>query len=658
MVKKSKEKVTYNKKSIYYDLKEFHDRNLGVLYSYQDFEIAGIKEFKNITNKIRPLLDHEKNRLANELMKILMKDTDNEEKLININGYITLNPIINYYDSFSKLLKDSIEVNSELDSNLKEIANKILVESEESEEIKLGLIMAAICKLENIEEILEIFSIHNDYLFYVIKAYEYIGSCNNIIFEMAKKCHGYGKVFCVMNLRPTTYEIRKWLIEDGCNNNVGITKLLAYSMLSLEIMEYLENTEFDEKELEIFSKSFSMLLSDYGIDEIKDSVKVCNKLLEIIDKINGGIYSLYAVISIVYSIEATIIDDYRSRRNSSPYKFNHEYKEIIETCKIIYKKDIWHEIIVNEVGNIEIESSVLISCAEKTKYKLRKNEFEAILKRDFTNALLYKYAFSTGSRAIKKCAFEFGLQKLPMDQILRGQDELKIENLAYEDIAQICYFIIVKYSKYEDFQDQYKELNLQALRSPLIETRSQAASNLQMFKGKFDSFDEEVINDAISSEMIMNLRRDLNSLLIKSHNKTKKYVEVSENMHIDPHVKDIYLITLNVAGTSHVDMSEIYNKISENNIVYLKREFDNLDDENAIEVITGEGYVIGYVPKESNIILKNLLDRGKYLYGKIKNISEDYSNISIKIYLSYKDVIEEITSTLSLLSGEREYYLQ
>ena len=58
-----------------------------------------------------------------------------------------------------------------------------------------------------------------------------------------------------------------------------------------------------------------------------------------------------------------------------------------------------------------------------------------------------------------------------MNEILSGQDELKIDNLAYEDIAQICFFIIIKYSQYEDFQDEYKDINLQALRAPLIETR-------------------------------------------------------------------------------------------------------------------------------------------------------------------------------------------
>ena len=661
MVKKNKENLTNHKKSIYYDLKNFHDRNQGVLYSYQDFEIAGIIEFKSITNKVRPLKDYEKNRLSNELMRILLKDIKTPERLSDINEYITLNPIINYYESFIKLFKDLLEINKDMNLKINKIIMEMLIDSNSSEEIKLGLILAPICKIENIEEILEVFSIHNDYLFYVIKAYEYIGGYNNIIFKMAKKSKGYGKVFCVMNLRPTTYEIRKWMIEEGSDNSVGITELLSYSMLSLELLDYLETTEFDGEGIEVLAKSFSLLLSDYGLNEIKNGKKVCNKLLEIIDKVNrdnGGIYSLYAAISILYSIESIAIDAYKTKRSPSSSKFSNDYKDIIENCKKICKKDIWHEIISKQVSNIEIESSVLISCLGKTKYKLRKKEYETILNRDYTNPLLYKYAFSTGNKSIKKSAFNIGLKKLPLDQILSGQDELNIENLAYEDIAQICFFIIIKYSQYDDFQDKYKDINIQALRAPLIETRVQAATNLQRFREELDSSDKEIINEAINTEIVGNIRRSLNSLIIKTKAKEKKYVEVYDNMIIDAHVKDVYLINVDIAGTNYIDMSEIYNKLLEEDILYLKREPNNEDDSNAIEIITTDGYVMGYVPKENNFILKNLMDNGKYVYGKIKEISDDYNHINIEIYLSYKDIIEEITNTLSLLSGGKEHYLQ
>ncbi|WP_459477151.1 HIRAN domain-containing protein [Clostridium saccharoperbutylacetonicum] len=655
MVKKDKKNII---KSIYYDLKEYHYSNANEIYGYQDFETAGKREYKVITKKTHQLENYEKNRLANELMKIFIKEIYSSNELKNVNSFIASNPIIRYYDNFIKLFKEFISNDNNALKNFRNSIIKLIKESAYSEEVKLGLSLAPFCNIEDIDEILEIFSIHNEYLFYTIMAYEHIGKCNNIIFKLAKRSSGYGKVFCVMNLKPITNEIKKWMIEEGADNNVGGTELLSYTMLSLDLLDYLENTEFTKREIELLSKSFSLLFSDYGIEEINDGIIVCRKLLEIIDKNSSGIYSLYAVISILYSIEAVIIEDYKNKRNFLSNRFTDAYKELIETCKEICKKEIWHEIIAKEVSNVEVESSVLISCAEKTQYKLKKKEFEAIFKRDYTNALLYKYAFAVGNKSIKKVILDLGLQKLPLDQILKGQDELKMDNLVYDDIAQICFFILIKYLEYEDYKDKYKELNLQALRAALIETRLQAATNLQIFKDQFDEIDNELINDAISSEMVVEVRRLLNSLRIKTNDKEKKYIEVTDDMHIDIHVKDIYLITVNVSGTRYIDMSEVSSKLFEEDLIYLKREYDNPYDSYAIRVITKEGYIIGYIPRENNYILKNLMDKGKYLYGKINEISEDYNNISIKIYLSYKDVIEEITSTLSLLSGEREHFVQ
>jgi hypothetical protein len=657
MVRKNKDNSINREKSIYYDLKKFYDQNLGVLYSYQDFETAGIKEFNCITNRTPSLKEHEKNRLANGLVKILFKDESIDETLLNINEYVKSYPIINYYKNFIKSFTDSLEFNRN-SLKINNLMKKMIVESNSSEEIKLGLILAPVCELENIKEILSVFSIHNDYIFYVVKAYEYIGKCNDIIFELAKKSNGYGKVFCVMNLSPTNHEIKKWMIEEGAINKVGVPELLSSSMLSLDILEYLESKTFNGEEIEVFAKSFSMMLSDYELDEVKDGIKICDKLVEIIDKVDGEIYSLYSVISIIYSIEATLIDDFKTKRSHSFFKFSNQVKEIIETCKKICKKERWHKIIADEISNENIESSVLISCSEKTNYQLKKKEFEIILKRDNANPLLYKYAFSIGNKSLKKYAFTLGLKKLPMDKLLSGQDEIRIDNLAYEDIAQICFFIIIKYSKYDDFIGEYKELNLKALKSPLVETRIQAVTNLQRFREEFDSADNELIHDAIDGELVGDIRKILNSLLIKTNNKEKKYIEIKENMHIDEHTKDVYLNNIYVASINYVDISEVYNKLLEENLLYLQREPNNEYDSNAILISTVEGYVIGYVPKESNLILKNLMDKGKYIYGKIKEISDDYQSINIDIYLSYKDVIEEITGTLSLLSGERKFYLQ
>ncbi|WP_160689093.1 HIRAN domain-containing protein [Clostridium sp. C2-6-12] len=654
---KIKDNLTSKDKSIYYILKEFYDINSEELYNDQDFEKAGKVEFNCVTNKTDRLKEYEKNRLAHGLIKIMLNEELNKETVIKISNYITLNPIVTYYNELVKEFKYSLEL-SENKNKISCLLEKFIIESSSSEEIKLGLLLGPICKIKSIDEFLKIFSIHNEYIFYVVKAYEYTGNRNENIFELAKKSEGYGKVFCVMSLIPTNDEIKKWMIEEGPINQVGIPELLSSCMLSIDILEYLESKEFNSEEIEVFSKTFSMLLSDYGIYEIKDAIKVCKKLINIIDKVDGKIYSLYSVISIIYSIEAVLIDDYKTKRNHSFFKYSNDVKDIVESCKRICKKEIWHKVIGDNVLIDDIDSSVIISCSEKTSYHLKKKEFEILLKRDSTNALLYKYAFAIGNKALKKCAFELGLRKLPMNKILSGQDEIRIDNLSYEDIGQICFFIVIKYAQYEDFSDKYKDINLQALRAALIETRIQAATNLQRFIGEFDSYEEELISNAISCEMVDVVRRTLNSLLIKTNNKEKKYIKIKESMIIEEHTKDIYLNSIYVAGTNYLDISEAYNKLTEGSILCLIREPNNPYDSNAILISTVDGHVIGYVPKESNLILKNLIDNGKYLYGKIKEVSDEFDHINVDIYLSYKDIIEEITGTLSLLSGERKSYLQ
>ena len=659
MINLNEEDSTYNKESIYHELKEFHDTHIGVLYSYQDFEIAGIREFKAVFNKVRPLKEYEKNRMAAELIKLLKNviEEEEEEELLKIDGYLTLNPIINYYDNYVKELKALKESDVNISESLNELLYNILVNSSSSEEVKLALISANIFNFKGIEKVLEVLSIHNEYIFYVIKIYENMRNGNELIFKLAKNSKGYGKLFSVMTLKPINYEIKNWMINYGYENNVGTSELLLYSMLSLDLLDYLENNEFDGNEIELLSKAFCMLLSEYGLDEIDNQIKVCEKLIEKIYENGTGIYSLYACISIIYSIEALVLDEDKPNNESTSYTFDQEYKDIIEYCKKICKKPTWIEVIEDEISNIEIETSVLISCAEKTGYKVKKNEFELLLKRDYINPLLYKYAFAFGNKFIKKCAFKLGMKKLPMDELLSGQDELNIDDLVYEEISQICLFIIIKYAEYEDFPKEYKQLNLKALKSPLVETRIEAINNLEELKDELDYLDEEIINEAIKTEIISSIRRRLSLLLTKPENREKKYVEIKD-VRTAPHIKDIYLTSVNIAGIRFVDISEVCNKLGEEDIVYLNRETNNPYDEKAVQVVTKEGYVLGYIPKEENSILKNLIDSGKYLYGVIRKISDDYEEIRIRVYLSYKDVVDEITSTLSLLSKGKEDYVQ
>ena len=82
------------------------------------------------------------------------------------------------------------------------------------------------------------------------------------------------------------------------------------------------------------------------------------------------------------------------------------------------------------------------------------------------------------------------------------------------------------------------------------------------------------------------------------------------------------------------------------------------DDRYSTVVCTANGYIIGYVEKPLDDILGNLIRADRYVYGMIKRISDDLSDITMSVYLSYKDVEDGVSDILALLSKTKEEYIQ
>ncbi|MBQ9025517.1 MAG: HIRAN domain-containing protein [Methanobrevibacter sp.] len=98
---------------------------------------------------------------------------------------------------------------------------------------------------------------------------------------------------------------------------------------------------------------------------------------------------------------------------------------------------------------------------------------------------------------------------------------------------------------------------------------------------------------------------------------------VQKGGKIKPFVKDIKLITVNVAGLEYVEnIDEIFPKIKINDKLELFRESDNEYDHHAI-LVKYFGEKIGYVPRNENNVLSSLMDGGKLIYGVVENIGED-----------------------------------
>ncbi len=99
-------------------------------------------------------------------------------------------------------------------------------------------------------------------------------------------------------------------------------------------------------------------------------------------------------------------------------------------------------------------------------------------------------------------------------------------------------------------------------------------------------------------------------------------------------IREIHLFDSYVAGTAHLEDQTVLDEIKVDDKLSLLRE-DNKFDSNAIIIKTESQKKLGYVPEKDNIIFARLMDAGKMLAAKIKDIEKkgSFTKIAIGIYL-------------------------
>ena len=104
---------------------------------------------------------------------------------------------------------------------------------------------------------------------------------------------------------------------------------------------------------------------------------------------------------------------------------------------------------------------------------------------------------------------------------------------------------------------------------------------------------------------------------------------------IKPLTREIHLFDSFIAGTSYLKDPDVLKKAVVGDTLTLRRESGNPFDGNAILILNESGEKYGYVPERDNIIFARLMDAGKLLAAKIKNIQPKgtLTMISIGIYL-------------------------
>ncbi|MDP4269225.1 MAG: HIRAN domain-containing protein [Bacteroidota bacterium] len=112
-------------------------------------------------------------------------------------------------------------------------------------------------------------------------------------------------------------------------------------------------------------------------------------------------------------------------------------------------------------------------------------------------------------------------------------------------------------------------------------------------------------------------------------------VLAGENKITLPFQKDIFLIEIQVAGTSfRKNIKELEPLLEPGQMYRMVREPENQYDANAIAIYFDEEKM-GYIPAEQNEIIARLMDVGKFFYCKLisKEWIHNWLRLKTEVYM-------------------------
>lgn len=189
-------------------------------------------------------------------------------------------------------------------NNLYEFASSRLVTTKNIEVIKFCLSVLAIMNVETDAETIEkvkILALSDEFTLYCLNIFVKLENSNKEIFEIAKKVKGWGRVHSIGYLEVTNDEIKEWILEEGCHNDV-LPAYTAYTCAKkINLIEILNEDKISNKKFNDISYLMNALLDEEaitGISNLEDRELLIERYLEKAKTLASTEEDYYAVITL------------------------------------------------------------------------------------------------------------------------------------------------------------------------------------------------------------------------------------------------------------------------------------------------------------------------------------------------------------------------
>ena len=387
------------------------------------------------------------------------------------------------------IIQEKKQINA---NNLYEFAISQLKSSKNKESIKFSLVVLLLMGVEkNVKamEIIKTLALSDEFTLFCLDIITRLENSNEEIFEITKKVKGWGRVHSISYLESTNDEIKDWLLEEGCHNEIDPAYTALTCAKKINLLELLVEENISNKKFNDISYLITALLNEgpvSGISSLENKEMLIERYLKKAKYLSSTENDYRAVMM----IQEYIKDD--EKINNNFIKICNEIlnsERTVNNIKELMKKGYSYDIA--RYIKIDIELYAL----EYLQSNLLKNPY-----------IIYDISKKEN---IEKLVLLVE-KRLPLEK-MKGSPTDKI-NFKYEEFTVLD----VTVRTLENFEGIGENLIICALNSPYVNVRYGGANTLQKWKDTGYIFPNEIIENIKNLEKIEvddELKEKLNKLV-------------------------------------------------------------------------------------------------------------------------------------------------
>ena len=450
-------------------------------------------------------LKHPK-KVAKKIVKLIKSELKKESRC----SQIEISELLNKYSALSvadHVLHFLREDKRELDAKLMvEYSCQMAFQNEDEELVKLGIALLGLTDLSNESEIIEkllVLALYEEFTLYVDVAVSNYQNGNDVLFKIAQKVEGWGKIHTVERLEPNSDEIRDWILRNGCVNSVMNAYLGLECAYKGNLINVLRQDSLDDELFESVSVIIEALMDEgpaNGISAYEDAAEALQRYLIFAADHAFLVKHLWNILNIQSWLEGAEIAN----------------RDILRgMCDKIVMRESWNDSIRNTLNSQDEEQ---VFYASNAASRLNIDVSDLMLKAIRQDPVKYCGYLSVVYRNPEYARQLTNLYEevLPLENMATGMGGFLFpENLAEEH--NCLRFLLQELNQYPKMGEKLIQT---ALQSPVVGERFWACKNLQDWSEQlnqnlytFSPYLHSLLKDTARIEVDSELKKSMKRLL-------------------------------------------------------------------------------------------------------------------------------------------------